>query len=179
MLTSNWTNLSEHKIQRYNKEEFCVGLVEELNSCMAFSATPCQHNDINKKETQSLPNHYGKSDSWPRLGDSDYLQAYRVWVYGLDSKFMFPKKITSWYIYIKLLRYKDDTKILKKLKPTCRAADFRTASRLLKKQPHMEIIHRYEKTPLQNESPRQMPGFTVVRRQSKTLPSLSCSDSKS
>lgn len=49
-------------------------------------------------------------------------------------------------------RYKDYTKILKKIKQTCRAAGLRTASRLLKKQPHMEIIYRYEKTPLQNES---------------------------
>lgn len=42
MLTSNWTKLSEHKIQRYNKEEFRAGIVEELDSCTEFSAAPCK-----------------------------------------------------------------------------------------------------------------------------------------
>lgn len=62
------------------------------------------------------------------------------------------KKKNNWLIFLKLLRYKVYTKILKKIKQTLRAVDFRRAYKLLKKQIHMEIIYKYEKTPLQSES---------------------------
>lgn len=81
-------------------------------------------------------------------------------------------KKNNWLILLKLLRYKVYTKILKKIKQTLRAVDFRRAYKLLKKQIHMEIIYKYEKTPLQSESLWQMLGFMEARKQNKTLQSL-------